>query len=57
MHEIDIAVPPDYRVVVGDRQAHRGCQNTITYRKVPTRGPTDPQDPDHLFGSVAQVAS
>ena len=56
MHEIDIAVPADNRVVVGDRQVHKGCQNTVTYRKVPTRGPTDPQDPD-LFGPVAQVAS
>ena len=56
MREIDIAVPPDHRVVVGDREAHNGCQNTMTYRKVPTRGPTDPQDPD-LFGPVAQVAS
>ena len=56
MREIDIAVPPDYRVVVGDREAHNGCQNTMTYRKVPTRGPSDPQDPEE-FGSAAQAAS
>lgn len=56
MPEFDRVVPPDYRVVVGDRQAHRGCQNTITYRKVPTRGPSDPQDPD-LFGAAAQESS